>query len=360
MFQILAERGYQDTRVLTPMSKARAKTNNLSTDPSRVPEPSTSLLAPPPPQIKEKSSMLSLRGLFSLWGPTSELETMTVDETKDDGDAVRSDSEDSPPSPGGTYINSPISRAREWVEGVAIANTEHEHPTTRISSDRSPATESISTCASPPFQYSISTDESPVSCRSYSSSIVTASSIRSPPQVTIALPQSTVALSPPSFHRFPSTICSPKPAAVKSLRHVVSDSTLPQHLPHYHSFPFSPSSLDSSPSSPATEHLTSPSSSHLRAHALAPPVTEAQTSWLPNALRQRASQVFSLPMVGLGLTSTTSPLFPHQAMQQAQSGIARSRNASIQVKSGDKKPRLLRKAVSSAGLVRPVLTTTNY
>ncbi|GAA5954081.1 hypothetical protein JCM3765_005284 [Sporobolomyces pararoseus] len=348
--EVLAERGYQDTRVLTPNSKAQAK-KTTTTEPS-------SFLLPPQPQVKEKTSMLSLRGLFSLWGPNQD------EGSKEDGEQEVENEEgeaEGPPSPngsGGTFTVSPISRAREWAQGVAIATAQDQA--------RSPTSESTS--FTPPFQYSLSaTEDSPASSRSYSSSIVTASSIRSPPQVTIALPASTVALSPPSFHRFPATTLSPpsKSQAIKSLRHVVSDSTLPQHLPHYTSFPFSPSSLDSSashgfsssPAASAVDHLLSPYDSTRQSHKspqLSTPLLEAQTSWLPTSLRHRASQVFSLPMVGLGLTSAT-PIFPNSRQTiQGQSGIARTRQTD------KKKPKLLRKAVSSAGLVRPVLTTTNY
>lgn len=302
--------------------------------------------------------MLSLRGLFSLWAPPQEEEGREEREQGVDHEEGEAEGPPSPNGSGGTFTVSPISRAREWAQGVAIATAQDQV--------RSPNFESTS--FTPPFQYSLSTTEdSPASSRSYSSSIVTASSIRSPPQVTIALPTSTVALSPPSFHRFPSTTLSPpsKSQAIKSLRHVVSDSTLPQHLPHYTSFPFSPSSLDSSashdfPSSPAVsavDHLLSPYNKSDNAHKspqLSTPLLEAQTSWLPTALRHRASQVFSLPMVGLGLTSAT-PIFPSSRQTvQGQSGIARTRQMD------KKKPKLLRKAVSSAGLVRPVLTTTNY
>jgi len=306
--------------------------------------------------------MLSLRGLFSLWGSAAE----NQEEGEQIISAEEGGEEDQPPSPngsGGTVTHSPISRAREWAQGVAIATAQD--------SDRSPAIESTS--FTPPFQYSLSTTEdSPASSRSYSSSIVTASSVRSPPQVTIALPSSTVALSPPSFDRFPSTLSPPKAQAIKSLRHVVSDSTLPQFLPHYTSFPFSPSSVDStstdlheSPAVGAVDYLLSPyntSSSSRRST----PLLEAQTSWLPSSLRQRASQVFSLPMVGLGLTSATiapSSIFPHHSRQPIPTG-AQPGNARIRKDSSGgvdkKKPKLLRKAVSSAGLVRPVLTTTNY
>ncbi|GAA6016140.1 hypothetical protein JCM11491_000680 [Sporobolomyces phaffii] len=339
---ILAERGYQDTRVVTPNSKARAKESATAT---------TTHLAAPQPQVKEKSSMLSLRGLFSLWGPSGE--TRATIEGKEETDADEA-AEEEPPSPngsGGTFTHSPITRAREWVEGVAIATAQDM--------DRSPATLE-STTFTPPFNYSLSTTgDSPASSRSYSSSIVTASSIRSPPQVTIALPASTVALSPPAFHRFPSTLSPPKLNAIKSLRHVVSDSTLPQLLPHYTSFPFSPSSLESNgtDASAAADRLLSPFQSSETSHRSRSPALEVQTSWLPPSLRHRASQVFSLPMVGLGLTSST-PLFPqpHQFVQQ--SGIARTMNRAV--KADKRKPKLLRKAVSSAGLVRPVLTTTNY
>ncbi|GAA5899949.1 uncharacterized protein JCM6883_006045 [Sporobolomyces salmoneus] len=365
---ILTEQGYQDTRVLTPMSKAKAKGKETITV-------SSSSLAPPcPPQVKEKTSMLSLRGLFSLWGPSS-AETDQGGNEDENGSEQGGREEQDPSSPngsGGTFTHSPISRAREWVQGVAIATAQDL--------DRSPALVSTSD-STPPFQYSLSTTEdSPSSCRSYSSSIVTASSVRSPPpQVTIAHSSSpTVALSPPQsqlslFNRFPpttsSTTLSPPPrssTAIKTLRHVVSDSTLPQYLPHYTSFPFSPSSASSSVStsppqpSPMIDSLLSPFSNSNQPSPSSP--SNSPSSWIPStsSLRHRASQVFSLPMVGLGLTSST-PLFA-----PLQSGIARTivRAEKGRVDGGgggDKRaPKLLRKAVSSAGLVRPVLTTTNY
>jgi hypothetical protein len=63
------------------------------------------------------------------------------------------------------------------------------------------------------------------------------------------------------------------------------------------------------------------------------------------------------------LTSSTTPLFPLQQtlhnLNNQQSGLAKTRREVGGVGKG-RKPKLLRKAVSSAGLVRPVLTTTNY
>ncbi|GAA5942093.1 uncharacterized protein JCM15063_002002 [Sporobolomyces koalae] len=365
--EILAEQGYRDTRVVTPNSKLRA-TQDAAPD-------SNTLLVPPPAataQIKNKSSILSLRGLFSLWSPTETAEPLgtPVDHEVEQVDEAATRDPPSPTGSGGTFTHSPISRAREWVQGVAIATAQDD----QLYRNQSPCpVESIT--FTPPLQHTTSTisirDDSPSSSRSYSSSIVTASSIRSPPLVTIALPGSTVALSPPlaSFadERHFSTCGSglgngistrPTPA-IKSLRHVVSDSTLPHLVPHYTSFPFSPSSCDSDGSS---RLVTSPRPVAKKASFLSPETNEqsgtdtssADASWFPRELRHRASQVFS---IGLGLSATpTTPFFPLQQQQRSKIALDGHHNRRVD----QRKPKLLRRAVSSAGLVRPVLTTSNY
>ncbi|GAA5867404.1 hypothetical protein JCM1840_002126 [Sporobolomyces johnsonii] len=357
--ELLEARGYKDTRVITPTQVVRKqRSGDVSSPASKPPfptssslratslSPESSSLAPPRPTLKDKASMLSLRGLFSLWSGSSAEPEPTAE---DDPEELIPDNQSDAGSEG-TVTHSPISRAREWATGVALsAAADHPYPSTRSSLPASritrplPVFRSTSPSPSPPLV------GSPLSSRSYSSSISSSGSpsLRSPPAThsfsttTVALDFSVASAESPTK---PTASSGMTRSATKTLRHVYSDPILSSQS-GYQSFSFGePPSLSLDFPDDASDPNSPPAPPHA---SLAPPPSrslEVGTAWLPSVLRQRASQVFQL---GLGLTSTTGALpLPATAVKARQAGKGAQ----------EKRPQLLRKAVSTAGLVRPVLT----
>ncbi|GAA5921105.1 hypothetical protein JCM1841_002418 [Sporobolomyces salmonicolor] len=361
--ELLEARGYKDTRVITPTQVVRRQRSGDVFSPASKPpfptssslrttslSPDSSSLAPPRPTLKDKASMLSLRGLFSLWsGSSAEPEPAAAENAPEE---LASDNQSDAGSEG-TVTHSPISRAREWATGVALsAAADHPYPSTRSSLPASritrllPVFQSYSFSTSPPLDVG-----SPLSSRSYSSSVSssTSPSLRSPSathsfsSTTLALDSSVASAESPTK---PTASSGMTRSATKTLRHIYSDPSLSSQS-GYQSFSFDePRSLSLDFSDDASGPNSPPAPPHA---TLAPPPQpprslQVGTAWLPNVLRQRASQVFQL---GLGLSTTTGALpLPATAVKAGQAGKG----------AAERRPQLLRKAVSSAGLVRPVLT----
>ncbi|BGP19537.1 hypothetical protein JCM10213v2_007632 [Rhodosporidiobolus nylandii] len=345
--ELLERHGYRDTRVITPRSsrltlRACSSSSSLRSQGQhpgqQMRRPSAGSLAPPTAAgdgaegaVKERPSLLSLRGVFSLFS--------------------------SAPSPdAGEKLSAAPPQEQRAVEGAAsstgtldVDDAGRKPERRRTRQDLQNWASDVATAqALPIFEFG-----SPSSVCSYSSSLSLSASpptpepLRLSPSLTIVGGQRKSLLPPP-----------PRPHK-NPLRHAISDSVLDgtgatfhQQEGGYQSFTglgitLPPSFLDNpSPSSSCGSdegengapvvHITPP----------APPPGQARSgSWLVPTLpflRERASQLFTLSS-------------PSASAFDVATGRSRSPSGGEGGKAGHG-PRLLRKAVSTAGLVRPVTT----
>ncbi|GAA6018138.1 hypothetical protein JCM10207_006091 [Rhodosporidiobolus poonsookiae] len=353
--ELLERHGYRETRVVTPQTKLRkpssdrlSPSRSASPAASSSPKPASTSLAVPAPTLKERSSLLSLRGLFSFFGSSGE--------TTDAAEPAAVDPLPKTASPSGsnnTLRNQQRHRTpqdlQEWVSGVAMAYSS--------SQDSGASGPLASASAATPALDPSSDYGSPVSGRSYSSSL----SGSSPPTPTAHLRVA------------PSSLAVSKPP----LRHVVSESALGTSRLEggYQSFTglgiAVPSSfLDSSPSPPSS---TPPSPARGPSVRITPPGGHRYSSWLaPTAfLRERTSQIFgfgasadgSVPAGAVDAAVGKNAVERARVREESSGGSGGSGCEGAGGKGrlppkgrGKQGPKLLRKAVSCAGLVRPVTT----
>ncbi|GAA5914797.1 hypothetical protein JCM6882_007276 [Rhodosporidiobolus microsporus] len=394
--ELLERHGYRDTRVVTPQSKPRLAPSSSPSTPAAAPPHSSSSTSLVPPAssagagVKEKSSMLSLRGLFSLWGPSSSSAAdppPPVPFLPAPSDAVR----DSPNGSNNTLGKQQRIRStrdmREWVSGVETAMAYSSSSSSSVGGSYAPTPQlepSMRRAPASAAQAAGDTFGSPTSGRSYSSSLSLSASpptpnslrrVTSPAQPTLALS----CASPAGASLSPYGTCAG--TARQSLRHVVSESALggggaggatggyqsltglgialpPSFL---HDDPYS-SRAAADDDDEDDAHTPTPSTPSVHVTPPAPPPGALSSgngySWLaPTAhffLRQRASQVFSpfgaaSSAVDAATGTTATQRWEAQAAAAGAEGKSR-------LGGGGGRPKLLRKAMSSAGLVRPVTT----
>ncbi|GAA5903935.1 hypothetical protein JCM8208_001732 [Rhodotorula glutinis] len=387
--ELLERHGYAETRVITPQAQKTRPVNldthpdELQVAPPRVPSPVPPTTAPssslaPPAQhtgggksLKERSSLLSLRGWFSLFSPTPE-----SDSGEDDEDAVEILAD--PVVADGFETDSPQPRMRSasevlhWVDGV---NQEFPPPAPPLVSAPHPLSRSSlpiglgSSLESTPqlLQYGARDDDT-ASARSYSSSL---SLDYSPPTPHHPLPSSsahatsfcpTIAISGDA-----DSPTKPRHAGAGLghslvLRHAASDSHLlttsssSSAIPRYESF----SGLGISLPTPAFDPLPPP-----MPHRVAtPPPAPGAFSGVPSLLRERVSQLFSFSASptfpsSSSSTSSTRPPSPFASPIDAATGLSPSQrrllsaahaHAHTLARERGRAPHLLRKAVSAGGL----------
>ncbi|GAA5853220.1 hypothetical protein JCM8547_000246 [Rhodosporidiobolus lusitaniae] len=354
--ELLEQHGYRDTRVVTPQAK---RWPSATSSHSRSPPAVSSLAPPAQPELKDKSSILSLRGLFSLWGSSFSPAPEQAAPHKPEPPAPAADEQDGSDSNGTLRRQSRLrtsSEMHQWVSSVAMAS----HPSPLLSGSTSTApTPELNPSSS--FRPAQAEGEfgSPVSGRSYSSSLSTSpptpNSYRRPPRDVGGNSKNSSSLFPPA---------SSASELQRSLRHAVSESALDASTvtdaasPHstYQSFtglgiilPPSFASLDEPPPPPSFPSSSLPGDQTHPQISLSPPAPHPHrySSWLAaptHFLRERTSQIFSLSSA-----SAASAAVGRSASQRAQDRLAAS--------AGGGGPKLLREAVSSAGLVAvPVLS----
>ncbi|GAA5995329.1 uncharacterized protein JCM10292_005106 [Rhodotorula paludigena] len=385
---LLEQHGYADTRVITPQAARTQHSTTMTPSyetPTRPRSPAppaassspskpadSSLLAPPAAQadsksLKEKSSLLSLRGWFSLFGSTSEEveQSATTDAIPPEPPAPLPAAQDSP----APRMRS-ASELRNWVSGVAEAYApaatveQAPHPL----SQAFPPAASSSLESTPQLVFcrsSLDEDANSTSARSYSSSL---SLDFSPPTPPHHFPHNPViAVS----HETPVKSCGPASALV--LRHTASDSRLLPNsgaFPRYESFAGLgiqlPPSSPSPPLSPRTP--PTPRAAHF-AHSPSVASGAFSSVWIPSLLRERASQLFygsngapsSSSAVGIGGSASvassrsSSPAPPFASPLEAATGLTPTQRQRLLLAHGRgrNEPMLLRKAVSmGSGLVR--------
>lgn len=421
--QLLEQHGYADTRVITPQSttqaarihsamKNDARIESLlrygttgddqeeeeeelevlaspladrtagrrphSPGPTRMPAaptlPAAESEAPRPKELKERPSLLSLRGLFSFFGTSAvdveeDLATSPQRAEHQPGAAppsppveLEADAQPEPTPPRVQRMRS-TSEMHRWVEGVNEVYPPPAPPAPFASVAAS------ATAVTPELHFEpavdIDDEEDAASSRSYSSSISFSGSPPTP-QPMFGERDCTVILAGSSSG---SHLSPPGPAAADeasadlprnkhlSLRHTVSDSNL---LPAYQSF----AGLGiAAPSAPLTlqSQLAATRPPNPTAHSTgAVPTATASTAglWGTSHLRHRASQLFSLALARSPVDAatgrsffTSSPPSSDPAPLASTSLSHRASLASRAPAAARAPPRLLRKAVSSAGLV---------
>ncbi|GAA6030766.1 hypothetical protein JCM8097_008867 [Rhodosporidiobolus ruineniae] len=375
--ELLERHGYRDTRVVTPQSKQPRKSSFPAASPTASPRrPSASSLAPPAATIKEKASVLSLRGLFSLWSPSpdpsSSSPPLPASTSAPHAGGANADAQSLSNGSSGTLGR----RARhiapedvqDWQAGVAIAYSSSSSssgaayslaPTPQlVLSSRTGVVTSAEQFGSPTMSGSIDG-------RSYSSSLSLSASPPTPHSLRYPPPQPTIAVSHAEPDALPHDLAGGAGGtAKKALRSVVSESALGSTgaALSYESFTglgiSVPSSFLDIPSSSThpSRAVDPPSPARPSPAPAAGPGSAGVGSWfaasLPTfSLRQRASQIFSLsPSTGNCVVdaATGRRPTPPSSLSSLSSTSAGARKA------GGAGPRLLRKANSSAGLTRPV------
>ncbi|GAA5849596.1 hypothetical protein JCM9279_007282 [Rhodotorula babjevae] len=383
--ELLERHGYADTRVITPRAHKIRPANlgghpdEVEVAPPRAPLPSpapaaaapSSSLAPPPKTLKERSSLLSLRGWFSLFSPTPE-----SDSDEDDEDRVEILAD--PVVADGAGTDSPQPRMRSasevlhWVDGV---NQEFPPPAPPLVSAPHPLSRSSlpvafgSSLESTPqlLQYGGRDDET-ASARSYSSSL---SLDYSPPTPHHPLPSSSMHATSfcPTIAISGDADSPTKPRHAGAglgnslvLRHAASDSHLlttsssSLAFPRYESF----SGLGISLPTPAFD----PPPPHTPHRVATPPPAPGAFSGVPSLLRERVSQLFSFSASptfpsSSSSTSSTRPPSPFASPIDAATGLSPSQrrllsaahaHAHSLARERGRAPQLLRKAVSAGGL----------
>ncbi|KPV71535.1 uncharacterized protein RHOBADRAFT_50422 [Rhodotorula graminis WP1] len=380
--ELLERHGYADTRVITPQAqKIRPADLGAHVDEVAPPRasspappsaaPSSSLAPPAPKTLKERSSLLSLRGFFSLFSPTPE-----SDSGEDDEDAVEILAD--PVVVGGGGTDSPQPRMRSasevlhWVDGV---NQEFPPPAPPLVSAPHPLSRSSlpiglgSSLESTPqlLQYGARDDDT-ASARSYSSSL---SLDYSPPTPHHPLPSSSAHASSfcPTIAISGDADSPTKPRHAGAglgnslvLRHAASDSHLlttsssSSAFPRYESF----SGLGISLPTPAFDA----SPPHPPHRVATPPPAPGAFSGVPSLLRERVSQLFSFSASptfpsSSSSTSSTRPPSPFASPFDAATGLSPSQrrllsaahaHAHTLARERGRAPHLLRKAVSAGGL----------
>ncbi|GAA6052934.1 hypothetical protein JCM3770_006741 [Rhodotorula araucariae] len=380
--ELLERNGYAETRVITP--QAHKLRPALSAEPARVAQEPTlpfrasspkPVPAPPAPSLepdaqtqpkngkglKERSSLLSLRGWFSLFSPAPESDAGDDDEEEVEvlADCI---------TPAATESPHPRMRSasemQHWVEGVAEAyppppSALHPHPLSHSSLPVAPSSSSLE--ATPQLvQYHPQDDDDSASARSYSSSL---SLDYSPPTPHHPLPLAHARSFCPTISISPDGDSPLRPRAGKSsgnslvLRHAVSDShllTSPSFtaFPAYESF----SGLGISVPSPSSSHAPSPPHTPQRVATPPPAPGMFSSMWVPSLLRERASQLFShaaSPATGSATSSRpptpgafASPFDAATGLSPSQRRLLTAAHAHVHGRA----PKLLRKAVSAGGL----------
>lgn len=362
------EDGDDDEEVEVLASPLANRTRNRSSSPGPKRLPKTAEDVPTEPkELKERPSLLSLRGLFSFFGSSA------VDVEEDLATSPQlgfQERAEQPSPPLTTTLESEatpvpqrlrtVSEMHRWVETVNEVYPPPPMPPIPGS------TTSSATAVMPElhFEHTADDDEDDdddaASCRSYSSSISFSGSPPTPQPLFGGVDYGVVA--PSSFSG--SHLSPPVPVHDAdlprnkrlSLRHTVSDSNL---LPSYQSFaglgisaPSPPAALRSqlAATRPAqmdlvatgretTAMITSSSSAAATASGL----------WGTTLLRTRASQLFSLAMARSPVDAATGRSFftmPPPPLARPEPTTFRSAPPYSRAP-----PKLLRKAVSSAGLV---------
>ena len=403
-YQLLEQHGYADTRVITPHSTTQTarirsamaddvradlfsyhddangeeievlasplanRTRNRSSSPGPKRLPTAAEDVPTEPkELKERPSLLSLRGLFSFFGSSA------VDVEEDLATSPQLEfherAEEEPSPPLTTALESEatpvpqrlrtVSEMHRWVETV---NEVYPPPPMPAS------TASSATAVMPElhFEHTADDDDDAASCRSYSSSISFSGSPPTPQPLFGGVDYGVVA--PSSFSG--SHLSPPVPVHDAdlprnkrlSLRHTVSDSNL---LPSYQSFAGLGISAPSPPPTPRSQlAATRPAQMDLVAagRETSAMITSSSSSaatvaasglWGTTLLRTRASQLFSLAMARSPVDAATGRSFftmPPPSPSSARPEGTTFRSAHSQPHSRAP-PKLLRKAVSSAGLV---------
>ncbi|GAA5984615.1 hypothetical protein JCM10908_003426 [Rhodotorula pacifica] len=401
--ELLEQHGYADTRVITPHSTTQtarirsAMAEDLRADlfprygaeedenedevevlasplangtRSRSPSPGPKRLptsvaetadAAAPKEIKERPSLLSLRGLFSFFGSSA------VDVEEDLATSPRLETAE--PSPPLTVVESEatpipqrmrtVSEMHRWVETV---NEVYPPPMPALAAiPASTATSSTAVMPELHFEHTPDDDDDAASSRSYSSSV---SFSGSPPTPQPAFGEVDYTLVIPSsfsgLHLSPPMHDADVPRNKRlSLRHTVSDSNL---LPSYQPFsglgistPSSPRASQSQLSATRPEQADAAASSHSGGTSESTTTITAANSagasglWGTTLLRARASQLFSLAMARSPVDAATGrSFFTMPSPSPVPSSSARSPHLASSQRAP---PKLLRKAVSSAGLV---------
>ncbi|GAA5865175.1 hypothetical protein JCM3774_002161 [Rhodotorula dairenensis] len=404
-----ADNDNEEVEVLASPLANRTRPRSTSPGPHRLPA-ATARLVPrePAKEIKERPSLLSLRGLFSFFG--SGAVDVEEDLATSSPRLEQPDEANSSPPPLADVMPGPrsmrtVSDMHRWVETVnEVYPTLPPAPAPQpVQSHLTPipaSTTSSSTAIMPELHFEHTADRSDnddddaddaASCRSYSSSISFSGSPPTPQPVFGGVDYA-VMVAPSSFsgdshhhhhhhHLSPPMLMHdadvPRNKRL-SLRHTVSDSNL---LPAYQSFAGLGISAPSPPPrpSPGTAHgsqlsVTKPGSqvglataggsssavAIMAAHALSSG-GGGTGLWGTTALRARASQLFSLAMARSPVDAATGRSFLNMPPTPASTGTSSFPSSAAPGPSSSSSasaaaarrapPRLLRKAVSSGGLV---------
>ncbi|BGP42990.1 hypothetical protein JCM10449v2_007005 [Rhodotorula kratochvilovae] len=378
--ELLEKNGYADTRVITPQAhKVRpagfaVPVDGVQADPSSSCAPASApsgaavaaSLAPEAQTqptggkgLKQRSSLLSLRGWFSLFSPAPESEEGgdEEDEVEVLADHVAVAATESPQP----RMRS-ASEMLHWVEGVAEAYPPPPSAPHPLSHSSLPLATSASSLEATPqlVQYRSHADDDSASARSYSSSL---SLDYSPPTPHHPLPLVHAQSFCPTIAISPDADSPLKARAGKSsgnslvLRHAASDSRL-LLSPSFTSFPAyeSFSGLGISVPSPSASCAPTPPSHTPQRVATPPPAPGMFSSmWVPSLLRERASQLFShaaSPAATAGASSSSSagafasPFDAATGLSPSQRRLLTAAHAQVHGRA----PKLLRKAVSAGGL----------
>ncbi|EGU11127.1 putative Chloride channel [Rhodotorula toruloides ATCC 204091] len=388
--ELLERHGYADTRVITPQSTlARPTAPHASSDAptsptparSRSPSPAppaepTSSLAPPAPQLKDRPSLLSLRGLFSLFGspnpdpdtssepspplasPTSSGSTARAADADADTSSVHHVVLSTPPPSSSAQPRRmrTTSEMYRWVSGVneAIRPQPQPHPLSRVSTSLDSDARTPELC----FDLAPGQDaeeEMEEDARSYSSSVSFELATRTP-QTNFVGGMGEGYLSP-SWGGGNDELSAPfgLDAASKrtSLRHTVSDSNL---LPAYQSF--AGLGIQVPPSPPHVASTAAEQAEEKETRRPPTPVASGRLWWAPaTLLRERASQLFFPPHSSSPSTSASPALsaapFPRSPIDAATGRSLLPSSSSRALHTRRSQPQLLRRAISTAGLVAP-------
>ncbi|BGO95092.1 hypothetical protein NBRC10512_006375 [Rhodotorula toruloides] len=393
--ELLERHGYADTRVITPQSTLARPTASTSAThpiddappsptPIRAPSPApptkaTASLAPPAPQqLKDRPSLLSLRGLFSLFGspnpdssssspetapplpsPTSSGSTARAADADADTSSVHHVVLSTPPPSSSVQPRRmrTTSEMHRWVSGVNEAIRPHPHPLSRVS------TSLDSDARTPELCFDLApgaTDaEEEEDARSYSSSVSFELATRTPQsnfRGAMGMGAGEGYLSPP-WGGGNNELVAPfgLDAASKrtSLRHTVSDSNL---LPAYQSF--AGLGIQVPPSPPRVVPSEAEQAEEKEQRRPPTPVASGRLWWAPaTLLRERASQLFFPPSSSSPSASASPALsaapFPRSPIDAATGRSLLPSSSSRPLHTRRSQPQLLRRAISTAGLVAP-------
>lgn len=409
-----------EVEVLASPLANRTRTRSASPGPQRLPT-TAQVATEPAKEVKERPSLLSLRGLFSFFGSGAvdveeDLATSPRLERPEQAEPeALSSSSSSPPPPrptsevveseatSGPRRMRTVSDMHRWVETVNEVYPPLPPPASQpvLSSHMTPipaSTASSSTAVMPELHFEHAADgdddddDDAASCRSYSSSISFSGSPPTPQPVFGAVDYA-VLVAPSSFsggssqHHLSPPMTAMHDADVPrnkrlSLRHTVSDSNL---LPAYQSFaglgisaPPTARSSQLAATKPGPAELARAGGSFAAVGTMAANASMSSTRgtghgaggsglWGTTLLRTRASQLFSLAMArspvdaATGRSFLTMPAprpasaaasaFPSSFPGSGPGSVAAAARSPPLVAQSRAPPRLLRKAVSSAGLV---------